>query len=212
MTRLKLTSATMAFITFSTFGVGCGGPADEGTPRTSTTQQQAQRGQELYKGMIFGIGPAAHYFDDVWERPEIKSRVEGADLQAKRELAAERMVTKISEMDPTFFDRFSNDLRSGNHLVIDQLLTDTKKMTQDAANALRKEAGLPEDMDLSDTRNAQAGTWFYVETVVAAAIAAVVAVVVTQFDATPLVGDGQVTRLHRDTWVDLLANKRFEAQ
>jgi len=209
---LKFTSATMAFITFSTFGMGCG-PGDMGSGTQQPSAAEAQRletGRDLYKGMVFGVGPSAHHFDDLWQRPEVKARLEGgAELQSKRELAAETLMAKVDALDPTFFERFGTDLRSGDHLTIDRLLTETKTVTQAAADALRQERGLKE----AAVQNVelQAGTWFYEETVVAVAIAAVLLVVVTQIDVTPVMEDQQASALRRDTWVDMLAKKSFHA-
>ncbi|MBN8466387.1 sporulation delaying protein family toxin [Corallococcus exiguus] len=202
--------AVMTF-TFTTVGTGCGGPSDVDTQSASTrAQHQAASGEDLFLGMVFGVGPAAHHFDDLWKRPEIQSRLGDAEKVAKREEAANVLMAKIAARDATFFDRFGRDLRSGNHLTIDRLLTETKERTQAAAAELRKEAGLPGDVNASAAQ-AEKGTWFYEETVVAVAIAAVLLVVVTQIDVTPLVGDTQASALRRDTWVDQLANKSFDA-
>lgn len=210
---LKLTSAAMSVITFTTFGMGCGGPSDtdsQGTPPPQV-QQRELTGQELYKGMIFGVGPAAHHFDELWERPEIKARLVGDELLARREMAAERITARIAEMNPAFFEHFSTDLRSGQHLTIDRLLSKTKSATQAAADSLRAQAGLRRE-DMAVYNDKVAGTWLYEETVVAVAIAAVLLVVVTQIDVTPLMEDSKVTALHRDVWVNQLANKRFSTK
>lgn len=209
--QMKFASAAMAFVTFSTFGIGCG-PGDMGSGTQQPPAAEAQRletGRDLYKGMVFGVGPSAHHFDDLWQRPEVKSRLEGADIQSKRELAAERLMAKVDEQDPTFFERFGKDLRSGDHLTIDRLLTETKDVTHAAAEALRVEAGLKEGSALQQVEVVDRGTWFYEETVVAVAIAAVLLVVITQIDVTPVMDGPQSSALRRDTWVDLLAKKSF---
>ncbi|MFP2904936.1 sporulation delaying protein family toxin [Pyxidicoccus sp. 3LFB2] len=211
--HLRLTSAATAFITFATFGAGCGGPSDMGTGTPSSeSRPQTLSGHNLYKGMVFGVGPAAHHFDDLWQRPELKSKLEGADLQAKRDTAAEAIIAKIAQQDPTYFERFANDLRSGDHLAIDRLLTETKERTFAAAEALRQDAGMKGELTLSDSRQVEAGTWFYVETVVAVALAAVLVVAVTQIDVTPVMDGPQSSALRRDVWVDMLAKKTFDAR
>lgn len=203
---LKLTSAVTAFMTFSTFGIGCG-PADGGNgPTAGITHNQALSGQNLFKGMAFGLGPSAHYFDDLWQRPEIKAKL-GDDSLAKREEAAEAVIAKMSALDPAFFERFGNDLRSGNHMVIDQLLTDTRELTVAAANALRKDAGQVGEINAA-ARQVEAGLWLYVETAVAVAL--VLILILTQIDITPVMEGPQSSQLQRDVWVDMLA-KRFAA-
>ncbi|WIG93252.1 sporulation delaying protein family toxin [Myxococcus sp. SDU36] len=204
---LKLTSAVTAFMTFSTFGIGCG-PADGSSgPSAGITQNQALSGQNLFKGMAFGLGPAAHYFDDLWQRPEIKAKL-GDETLAKREEAAEAVIAKMSALDPAFFERFGNDLRSGNHLVIDQLLTDTRELTVAAANALRKDAGQAGEINAAALQQVEVGLYLYVETAVAVAI--VLILILTQIDMTPVMEGPQSSQLQRDVWVDMLA-KRFAA-
>jgi len=208
--HMKFLSASMAFLTFSTFGVGCG-PGDTGsnTPE-SMARQQALSGRELYKGMIFGVGPGAAFFDEIWQRPDIQAQLARPELLAKREQAAERLATKIHEMDPVFFDRFSQDLRSGNHLVIDRLLTETKDRTHAAAQALGKEDGV--DISANAVAAPGAEPVVYVETAVAVVVAAIVFIVITAIDVTPVAEGSQASALRRDAWVDALANKSFDAQ
>ncbi|MFP2960364.1 sporulation delaying protein family toxin [Myxococcus sp. 1LA] len=204
---LKLTSAVTAFMSFSTFGIGCG-PADiDNGPSAGITQNQALSGQNLFKGMAFGLGPAAHHFADLWQRPEIKEKL-GDETLAKREEAAEAVIAKMGALDPSFFERFGKDLRSGNHLVIDQLLTDTRELTFAAVNEMRKEAGQKGDIDLAAKYQVEAGLYLYVETAVAVAL--VLILILTQIDITPVVAGPEASRLQRDVWVDSLA-KRFAA-
>jgi SdpC family antimicrobial peptide len=200
----------MAFLSFSTFGVGCG-PGDTGnnTPG-SVARKQALSGRELYKGMIFGVGPGAAFFDEIWQRPDIQAQLAKPGLMEQRELAAERLAAKINEMEPSFFERFAQDLRSGNHLVIDRLLTETKDRTYAAAQALGKEAGV--DVNAAVLNQVEAGTWLYVETAVAVVIVALATILITQIDVTPVAEGSQASALRRDAWVDALANKSFDAQ
>jgi SdpC family antimicrobial peptide len=201
----------MVFVSLTTFGVGCGSPADKSTNVSYVARHQALSGQDFYKGMVFGVGPAAHFFDELWQRPEIKSQLEGADLLEKRETAADRLVAKIAELDATFFDRFARDLRSGEHLTIDRLLTETKEKTYAATVAIRREVGLSDDVNSSAAQKLQ-GTWFYTETVVAVAVAGVLYFIVTQIDVTPVMDPSQTSALRRDIWVDMLAAKSFDIE
>ncbi|MDC0712247.1 sporulation delaying protein family toxin [Stigmatella sp. ncwal1] len=211
--HMKFIAASMAALTFTTFGVGCGGPMDPGGEGpSSVVRHQALTGSELYKGMVFGVGPAASQFEEIWQRAEIKAHLEKPGVVDQRELAANQLIAKISEQDPTFFDRFSRDLRSGDHLRIDRLLSETKEKTQYAASALRQEAGLPADVSASALERVEAGTWLYVETAVAVVIVALATIFITQIDVTPVTEGPQTSALRRDTWVDLLANKAFDAQ
>jgi SdpC family antimicrobial peptide len=207
--QMRFLSASMAFLTFSTLGAGCGpGDADTQSPGTMA-RQQAVSGRELYKGMIFGVGPGAAFFDEIWQRPEIQAQMARPGVQDKRELAAERLAAKIHEMDPSFFDRFAQDLRSGNHLVIDRLITETKDRTFAATQALGKEDGV----DVSGSAVAMnAKPVVYIETAVAVVVAAIVFIVITAIDVTPVVEGSEASALRRDAWVDLLANKSFDAQ
>jgi SdpC family antimicrobial peptide len=208
----KFIAASMAALTFTTFGVGCGGPMDPGGDSpSSVARRQALTGSELYKGMVFGVGPGAAQFAEIWERADIQAHLAKPGIVEQRELAATQLIAKMSEQDPTFFEHFSRELRSGDHLRIDRLLTETKEKTHAAAEALRKEAGLPENVSALG-REMEAGTWLYVETAVAVFVVAVATILLTQFDATPLTEGPQSSALRRDAWVNILANKAFDAQ
>ncbi|WP_342742396.1 sporulation delaying protein family toxin [Stigmatella aurantiaca] len=199
-------------MTFSAFGMGSKSPSGSTPQRASSPQSQQQplNGQTLYKGMVFGIGPDAHHFDDIWKRPEIQAKLEGPDVEANQSMAAERVIAKIAQMDPAFFDRFARALSSGNHATIDRLLTETKEKTHSAAAVLRREAGQPGDISAGDGGSpTAAGTWLYEETVVAVAVVAVLVIAVTQIDVTPVIANPSSSPLLRDEWVDKLARKNF---
>ncbi|NOK01797.1 MULTISPECIES: sporulation delaying protein family toxin [Myxococcus] len=203
---LKLTSAATALISLSTFGVGCG-PSDNGAA-VRVAQNPAQSGQSLFKGMAFGLGPDAHHFDDIWQRPEIKERL-GDDTLAKREQAAESVIAKMAELDAAFFERFNKDLRSGNHLVVDQLLTDTRTLVMSAVKELSKTADQEGGVGIGSMEHVQAGLTVYIET--AAAVIILVFLFITQFDMTPVM-ESEASRLKRDVWVDMLVKKFAPAE
>ncbi|QDE93114.1 hypothetical protein BHS06_31325 [Myxococcus xanthus] len=203
---LKLTSAATALISLSTFGVGCG-PSDNGAA-VRVAQNPAQSGQSLFKGMAFGLGPDAHHFDNIWQRPEIKERL-GDDTLAKREQAAESVIAKMAQLDAAFFERFNKDLRSGNHMVVDQLLTDTRTLVMSAVNELSKTAGQEGGVGLGSMEHVQAGLTVYIET--AAAVIILVFLFITQFDMTPVM-ESEASRLKRDVWVDMLVKKFAPAE
>lgn len=209
---MKFASAAMAFVTFSTFGMGCGPEVEPGAGASAAVEaRRLETGRDLFKGMVFGVGPAAHHFDDLWKRPEVQARLEGgAEFESKRELAAERLMAQIEAQDPTFFERFGADLRSGDHLTIDRLLTETKEVTTAAAEGLRTAAGLQAGTAVQRVE-LEAGFWLYEETFVAVAVAAVLLIVVTQIDVTPVMENQEHSALRRDTWVDMLAKKSFYA-
>ncbi|NOJ78103.1 sporulation delaying protein family toxin [Myxococcus xanthus] len=203
---LKLTSAATALISLSTFGVGCG-PSDNGAA-VRVAQNPAQSGQSLFKGMAFGLGPDAHHFDDIWQRPEIKERL-GEDTLAKREQAAESVIAKMAQLDAAFFERFNKDLRSGNHLVVDQLLTDTRTLVMSAVNELAKTGDQEGGVGIGSMEHVQAGLTVYIET--AAAVILLVFLFITQFDMTPVM-ESEASRLKRDVWVDMLVKKFAPAE
>ncbi|WP_141592164.1 sporulation delaying protein family toxin [Myxococcus sp. AB056] len=203
---LKLTSAATALISLSTFGVGCG-PSDNGAA-VRVAQNPTQSGQSLFKGMAFGLGPDAHHFDDIWQRPEIKERL-GDDTLAKREQAAESVIAKMAQLDAAFFERFNKDLRSGNHLVVDQLLTDTRTLVMSAVNELSKTADQEGGVGIGSMEHVQAGLTVYIET--AAAVILLVFLFITQFDMTPVM-ESEASRLKRDVWVDMLVKKFAPAE
>ncbi len=205
-----------AFLVGTHLGVvGCGGegPTTSGSsddppapPNTNEGKQQVAEtselsGEDLYKGVFFGVGPGAKVLPEIWEAPEVvglvqqaktdpagfsrwldgaaaQFRAEGKPELALRanEAAARIRETKaqtvamyrtealdlvaasIKDRDPTFFDRFGKELRSGNPMRVQNALSEGSKMLETARLA-----------DGSISNNDPSAWWFTVGVVLAVA-------------------------------------------
>jgi SdpC family antimicrobial peptide len=206
----KLTVAAMALLSITSLGAGCGGTQEEAaaSPPDVQARQQSLSGRELYKGMFFGVGPAARHFDDIWQHPKFQAGLSRPEVRQQRERTAERLVAKLEAADPAFFDRFSRDLRSRDHLTIDRLVATAQEKTVAAVAALRQEDGLGEQVRGSAIAAEQPGVIVVVDVLVEQTVE-----VTTQywlFPGPPPMAD--VNGLFRDEWVDSLVNKSFGVQ
>jgi SdpC family antimicrobial peptide len=201
----KLTVAAMALLGITSLGAGCGGAQEEAgtSPSAAEARPQALSGRELYKGMFFGVGPAARHFDELWKHPEFQAKLASPELRQEREQAAERLAARIEAEDPAFFDRFSRGLGSHDHLTLDRLVAAAQEKSEAAAAALRKEGG-GERVRGTALAVQEPGVIVIVEQTVD---------VTNQywlFPGPPPMA--ATTGLLRDEWVDVLANKSFDAQ
>jgi SdpC family antimicrobial peptide len=201
----KLTVAAMAFLSLASLGAGCGGAQEEAAtlPPAVQARQQALSGRELYKGMFFGVGPAARHFDELWLHAQSQAGLARPELRQQQEQTAERLAARIEAEEPAFFERFARELRSRDHLTIDRLITATQKKTRAAAAALQKEEGLGGQVRGSAIASEDPGVIVFVEQTVD---------VTNEYWLYPGPPPAsQATGLVRDEWVDMLARKNFDA-
>jgi SdpC family antimicrobial peptide len=207
----KLTVAAMALLGITSLGAGCGGAQEEAStsPSAAEARPQVLSGRELYKGLFFGVGPAARHFQEIWQRPEFQALLAKPEMRQQLELAAERLSARIEAEDPAFFDRLARDLRSRDHLTINRLFTAAQEKTQAAVTAIRKEEGLAQEVGASAIAVEEPGLILYVPVVTD--------VVVQYYEIIyyvlmPLSGGPEAAGLLRDAWVDIVANTSFDAQ
>lgn len=237
MKLVNLKAAAVVATCLAVFGAGCGSvdeggsDGDLGTDSTtlgvspsgdnagidSTGVKGAHRaaaidGEVLYRGMMFGVGPAAQLFPELWTHPKVIAALKNATSDISREDAADRTIFVIKSKDPTFFARFGADIQSHNHPDIASMLDEAKIRTQEAVASFRGEAGMPWG---NEATAKEAAGWFYRNEVVAAdlyvaaVVAAVVFILATQIDVTPITAEQEASQLRADAWINLLAEKDF---
>jgi SdpC family antimicrobial peptide len=98
----------------------------------------AYDGETIFQGLFFGKGPVAQLFPEIWEDPVIKRALEQNAEEMNRLI--ERVITRIHNEDPTFFQRFGREVQSGDHLRVQQAL---EQGAQRLITALDQEGLLP---------------------------------------------------------------------
>ena len=152
-------------------------------------------GETIFRGLVFGQGPAAQLF------PELANTPVATPEQAA---AINTIVAEMRTLDPTFFDRFGRAMHSGSRVRVRAALEETNSLGQQAVSALNavRDPGLAQQECLFVFI---AGAVVLV--VVAAGAAAVVAVVVWLwfwFWAPSAQAQAQST-LIRDQWSTKIA-------
>jgi len=193
-------------------------PVPRTTSATVTATETCQTpsrftGQELYRGMYFGVGEAAKLFPEIWESEQIKKYAPREGREKEFEQAAYEISKVIETKNPEFFQRFAEGLQSGRHATIESTLKLARDQTHLAVSILRD---IPV-ASVADLVRSQGGSspvadvWLYQETAVAAVAVAVVVVVAFAIDFTPLVDRPNQSQLQMETFVDALAHKQFAA-
>jgi SdpC family antimicrobial peptide len=111
--------------------------ADERSSATASpglsTVDPAQDGRELFQGVLFLTGPqaslvaeAAQVPDDLVERNQTTEAMAFVDA----------VVAAVDEIDPTFFARFAEQLRSGDPFTVEQAITEGREMIVQASEQL----------------------------------------------------------------------------
>ncbi|GGA91159.1 sporulation delaying protein family toxin [Ornithinibacillus halotolerans] len=95
-------------------------------------------GEELLKGIIFGVGDAAKdmgvWTDEEFEINNSKEVIEQVDL----------LVGEIGQLDATFFDRFEENIYSSNYVKLEKNFTELNSLLDKAIENLvdRSELGI----------------------------------------------------------------------
>jgi hypothetical protein len=173
---------------------GC--DVDGGTPDGGSESARNFTGEELVQGVFFMDGPVAELFPELLE--EIQARKGGPkseeeENEAQRILAQApspddlspedrakldeiqaRIFDRIRAEDPTFFDRFAEDMQSGDNFLVDAALAEAAEHMKIAVAA---ELGVSPDELMRDPSAFRCAPWFAVAfvAVVAYAVTAVVA-------------------------------------
>lgn len=99
--------------------------------------KQKYNGETLFRGLVFGQGPVAKVFNEIWTKDLLK------ELSNKDTVAiVDDIINKMKVKDSTFFKQFEQAVYSGDHLqvsaaikkggeILQQILTDGKFANND---------------------------------------------------------------------------------
>ena len=127
---------------------------------------------------------------------EDSSKVTAAAHVASRQ---EQTMRSIRARDPLYFERFAQDVQSGDHLKVEQAYTDGRKLIDTITTE-----------DLNDVFGGEgtkvAAPWLQWEVAVASYVVIIFFVVISQIDVTPVVGNPK-TRLALEMTVNDIATR-----
>lgn len=95
---------------------------------TTSSPRPAYSGQAIFEGVIFGLGPVADRFSDVWEKPDMTK----AQL-AQTRVRIRRLEHTLTRRDPGFFASFQAALQSGAPSLVERALARAQRGIDDAA-------------------------------------------------------------------------------
>ncbi|HEX6940530.1 MAG TPA: hypothetical protein VF158_14030 [Longimicrobiales bacterium] len=80
-------------------------------------------GEAAFRGIVFGQGEVAERLPALWSMSLRERFPEVSDEQIRQ--AADAVVKRIREADPTFLDRFGRAVQSGDHVLVSEILEET---------------------------------------------------------------------------------------
>ena len=110
-------SAVSLIMVLAVLNMGLGFHAFAGSRAAKT-----YTGEEIFVGINFGQGEVAKLFPKIWKSFHANNNKDG--LQAF-DLLREKVVAEIKSSDPTFMERYGREMRSGDHLRIDEALKES---------------------------------------------------------------------------------------
>lgn len=98
-----------------------------------TTSRPSYDGETLFRGLIFGVGPAASEFPEIWDRAETRCsdpfRTSSGAVRIQ-----ETVMARVRVDDPQFFQTFGSQMRSGDHLRVRAALEQASSLTRSAVS------------------------------------------------------------------------------
>lgn len=108
----------------------------------STARSDQPDGIALYRGLMLGDGPVAMQVAQIRDHFAIRNFItDGDQLQAVGNIH-DRIISAIQGVDPAFFARFEQAMRSGNHLRIEGMLREATDVTFEAVYTMAEGAEL----------------------------------------------------------------------
>lgn len=180
----------------------------------------------MFRGVLFGEDPVAKLFPDIWASDEVAEQLNSKEKIKAWEALKEQVISHIKTNDPTFMNRFGQEMQSGSHQRIETALTESSdKMTI----ALKALGAMTPDGEFSSTYEGPmacsavvvcvvavaVAAWKWVAVVDVAAVAYVAAVAIAIWRwryrySTARSGfsdDPAASRLFQETFVDSIATK-----
>lgn len=165
-------------------------------------------GQTLFEGLLLGQGPVSKLFPEIWT-PELLKKV-----NTKTEKNVDKFIIKeMNKLDPSFFNRFKEQITSGNQLKIDKIMKEGSLLFEKVLekNKAEKRAVISDSASGMCMVGFQVYTYALyvqiggaVETVVA--VAGVYVYAGTKFWG-PKSAKAESSSLEKDIFVDTVANR-----
>lgn len=195
--HLTRAGALLALIGQVTLFTAC---SDVGAP----TQVVAKRavvlsGQDIFRGVFFGEGPAGRALPEIWGGKSASDRAATPERAAEIRQMEDGIIARLQQSNPAIFSELESAVRSGDHFQVERALLG-------AGTVLRQEIA---DMQAQEEQ----ATCLVYDVAVVAVVVAVVFLVISQFDVTPVAEQPVVngtSTLQRDMVVDLVTRLAAE--
>jgi SdpC family antimicrobial peptide len=188
LTRAVALIALTGQVTLFTACSDIGAPTQVVAPRAVMLS-----GQDIFRGVFFGEGPAGRALPEIWGGKSATDRAATPERAAEIRQMEDGIVARLQQSDPAIFSELESAVRSGDHFQVERALLG-------AGAVLKQEIA---DMQAQE----EMSTCVVYDVAVVAVVVAVVFLVISQFDVTPLteqpVLNGAST-LQRDMVVDLV--------
>ena len=160
--RLCMASSAVAIVTAIALLVYTTRPqiASADTAHLKATTQY--NGETLFRGLYFGEGPVASHFPEIWHAPQVEQRLSSVEGSEEWVSTKDQAVAWVRNSDPTFFQRFEQDVQSGDHIKVSRAYKEGSQKLSAFAQSMGVDPNSPE---------ASAGVGIVIVLVAAAAVA-----------------------------------------
>jgi SdpC family antimicrobial peptide len=96
---------------------------------SAQSSSQSYTGEEIFRGVLFGDGPVAVLFPEIWDdQKNNRNSSDWADLR-------EQVISEIKVNDAGFMARFGTEMKSGDHIRINTILSEARTKLDSAQTA-----------------------------------------------------------------------------
>ncbi|WP_167815229.1 sporulation delaying protein family toxin [Sporolactobacillus shoreae] len=132
MKTKRISVLLLAFCLFFSFSFNSFAEAKSPTDKQNVQQKNSQySGEELFRGLVFGQGPVAKLFPDIWSSDQIKKA-----NNSTADKVVNLVIKQLKINSPSFFSNFKNIVTSGNPYLIDQKSSEISAEVQQALKDL----------------------------------------------------------------------------
>lgn len=104
---------------------------DSRSPTEVVAAAPALSGEQIFRGVFFGQGPAAALLPELWKGKSVEERAQTPERVARVRALQNEVVAQIADKDPAFFERFGATVRAGNHVAVERALQDAARLLRD---------------------------------------------------------------------------------
>lgn len=199
--RLGAISGAIAILTTITLMVHVARPGLMSTATASPTATARYNGETLFAGLYFGEGPVAKMFPEIWESTQVAQQVSQAQNSESWNKTKAEAIAWVRTNDPDFFNRFEQDIQSGNHMRVGQAYKQGAQKLSAYVSSTGVDPNSPE---------ARAGVGLVL--VLAVAVAVAVAVYAWKYYQPNMPeGSGVAQGLQEDVLVNMIAERLAHA-